>query len=662
MTDKERLMFLKKEIERHNQLYYEDDSPVISDSEYDRLFRELVDLEATYPEWKTKDSPTQRVGAPPLERFPSAEHIMPMLSLDNAFGQEELMSFDERVRKVLGLEVVEYFCETKYDGLSLSVLYEDGILTRAITRGDGRTGEVVTENARTIASLPLRLRGDFPALLEVRGEVLMSKKTFEMLNQKRVERGEQAFANPRNAASGGMRQLDSRLTAERKLDFYAYGQGAGAPLSTTQSGLLERLKSLGFALGTSQVAQGAEAVWAFAEKIQDLRPELPYGIDGVVVKVNALELQQQAGMTARGPRWAVAVKFPAEQAFTLLLGVSFQVGRTGVVTPVAELEPVYVGGVTISRATLHNMEDLAKKDVRVGDTVIIQRAGDVIPEVVGPVLEKRPKDAIVVQPPTHCPECNTALIQEEGFVALRCPNRACPAQIAAKIIHFASRKAMDIEGLGEKSVIRFLSQGELQDVPSIYRLQEHRESLVGQDGLGEASVDGLLKAIDASKMRPLDRVIFALGIPFVGERTARDLAKAFGSLRALAEADYESLISISDIGDRTAGMIQAWFEDPINAELVASLQAAGIDPRYEPNTVGTDFAGQVVVFTGKLERMTRDEAEQKVESLGGKTAGSVSKQTTLVVAGPGAGSKLKKATELGIPVITEDEFLAQLPS
>ncbi len=667
MTTAERAAWLRQELERHNRLYYVEERPEIGDDEYDRLFHELRALEEAEPDLRTPDSPTQRVGALPVEKFTPYRHGLPMLSLDNAFGEAELRAFDERVKRALATEdEVRYAVELKYDGLSMSLTYRDGLLTVGATRGDGTTGEEVTPNVRTVRGVPFRLAEPVPGQIEVRGEVVMLKSTFAEVNAARIARGDQAFVNPRNAASGGMRQLDSRLTAERKLSFFAYGLGLidpNAAVPDTQSGRLGWLRRLGFPTRPeATTCQGVDALVAYVDRIQSQRANLPFGIDGVVVKVDSVRLQEELGSTARGPRWAIAVKFPSEQAFTRLLDVGTQVGRTGVVTPVAELEPVFVGGVTVSRATLHNYEEVHRKDVRVGDTVIVQRAGDVIPEVVGPVLEKRPTDAQPPEPPTQCPVCSTPLVRDEGMVALRCPNRTgCEAQIQAKLEHFVSRKAMDIEGLGEKQIARFLELGWLTDLASVFTLGAHRHKMVELDRMGEQSVANLVAAIDRAKTRPLDRFMFALGVRYVGERTARDLARAFGTLEEFRNATFDRLIQVPDIGPRTASEIESWLEEESNQALIAGLLEAGVAPAEAEAPSGEIFAGQTIVFTGKLERFTREAAEELVVRQGGKAAGSVSKATTLVVAGPGAGSKLAKAEQLGVPVVTEDEFLARLP-
>lgn len=662
MDARRRVEELRREIARHDYLYYVLDQPEISDSEYDRLFRELVDLERAHPELQDPNSPTQRVGAPPVAGFAERRHAAPMLSLENAFDESEVLAFDERVRRVLGLEAVDYHVELKFDGVSIALTYAEGRLTHATTRGDGLTGEDVTENARTVRGVALQLLRPAPSPLEVRGEVVMPKHVFAALNEARAERGEQVYVNPRNSAAGAMRQLDSRETAKRGLVFFAYGVVAGE-LADSQGETLERLRALGLGVWEDhRVCRGAQEVLAFARAAAERRTGLPFGIDGIVVKVDKIAYQAELGSTARGPRWAVAMKFEAEQAFTKLVAIVTQVGRTGVVTPVAELEPVHVGGATVQRATLHNYEDLSRKDVRVGDTVIVQRAGDVIPEVVGPVLAKREGDPPRPEAPTTCPECATPLVRDEGFVAIRCPNRACPAQAAAKIIHFASRGAMDIEGLGDKLVARLMALGFVADVVDVYRLQDRATELAALERSGDRSVANLLEAIERSKTRPLDRVIFALGIPYVGARTARDLAGAFGSIEAFRAADYDALLAIRDIGERTAGEIQSWFEDEANVRLVDGLLAAGVAPPAVERDSGEPFSGKTVVFTGKLEQMTREEAESRVVALGGSAASSVSAQTSLVVAGQGAGSKLAKAQSLGVPVVTEEEFVAMLPS
>ena len=661
---------LRLELEHHNYRYYVLDSPEISDTEFDHKFRELVDIETAHPELKTADSPTQRVGTLPISGFSPHRHLTPMLSLDNAFGEDELRQFDDRVKRFLGLNTeIEYFVEMKFDGASMSLTYVDGVLEAATTRGDGTTGENVTTNARTIRGIPLRLREALPGRIEVRGEVVMLKSVFAQLNAVKQEHGEQLFVNPRNAASGGLRQLDSRLTAERKLNFFAYGVGAvelGLPptaLVEKQSTALNYIQELGFAIRSEiKVSEGIQGVIDFVEAIGRARPNLPFGIDGVVVKVNSKQLQEDLGNTARGPRWAIAYKYPAEQAFTKLNSIFVQVGRTGNITPVADLEPVFVGGVTVSRATLHNFDDLERKDVREGDTVIVQRAGDVIPEVVGPVLDKRTAEAVKPKPPTVCPACETPLVRHEGLVFLKCPNsKGCPAQVSSALKHFVGRKMMDIEGLGEKQIDRLLELGYLTDIASIYRLHERKAEILSLDRMGDQSVENLLSAIDESKTRPLPRLLFAIGITDVGERGAQDLARSFGTLEKLKQAKYDDLIQLEGIGGKTASSIELWFEDEDNLRMIDELLAQGVAPVEAEAPVSDTFEGQTFVFTGKLEKFTREDAEATVMKMGGKAAGSVSTKTNYVVAGPGAGSKLAKAEQFGVAVLTEEQFLAMLP-
>jgi len=668
MSLSERAAELRTALEYHGERYHVHDAPLISDSEYDALFRELVEIEEANPELRTPDSPTLRVGAPPSAGFTSHRHLLPMLSLDNSFSAEELRAFHDRALKALGETWDEtYLGELKFDGASMSLTYIDGLLTIAATRGDGTTGEDVTSNARTISGVPLRLREPLNGTLEVRGEVVMLKADFERVNLERAERGEQVFANPRNAAAGGLRQLDSRLTAKRRLSFFAYGLGhvdlnGARRLSNSQSGIMARLAELGFRVRPEvRKIAGAEGLVEYVANAEAIRHELPFGIDGAVLKVDSLDAQENLGTTAHGPRWAIAYKYPAEQAFTRLNAILTQVGRTGTVTPVADLEPVIVGGVTVTRATLHNYEELRRKDVRPGDTVIVQRAGDVIPEVVGPVLEKREGEPDLPVEPTECPVCQTALVRKEGQVAIRCPNRQCPAQISAKLQHFVGRKMMDIDGLGIKLIDRFLDLGLLTDQASIYDLPLHREQMAELDRLGEQSVENLLIAIEVSKTRSLARFLFALGIPEVGEKGAQDLARELRTLDAIRRADFATLGAIPNIGPRTASEVQEWFEDLDNRSMVDRLLEKGVRPEEVAGPSSDVFVGMTFVFTGKLERFSREVAEAIVVDLGGKSAGSVSKATSVVVAGPGAGSKLAKAEQLGVAVKTEDEFLAMLP-
>jgi DNA ligase (NAD+) len=658
---------LRRLIEEHNYRYYVLSQPTIPDAEYDRLFRELQQIEEQRPDLRTPDSPTQRVGAPPSTEFPPHRHLVPMLSLENAFGAEELREWHSRLLRFLGLDEgseIELTAELKFDGASLSLTYVDGVLTVGATRGDGETGEDITPNVRTIRSIPLRLREPVPGTLEVRGEAIVSKLEFQRINEEQVRMGLKEYANPRNLASGSLRQLDSRITASRKLSFWAWGVGAAESLEglQTHSKLLDQLEKLGFRTSPERkVLRGVDQCLTFIRHVEQIRPSLDFEIDGVVLKVNSFELQRTLGYTARGPRWAVAYKLEAQQEATLLEDIFWNVGRTGVVTPVAVLAPVRVGGVTVTRATLHNYEDLVRKDVRIGDRVWVQRAGDVIPEVLGPVLDEEHEKRPVPTEPTHCPVCATGLVRRRGEVALRCPNRKCPAQVAARIIHYASRNAMDIEGLGEKQVLRFLDEGLINDVSDIYRLKDKREQLIQMERMGEQSVANLLDAIERSKERPLARFLFALGIRHVGQTAAFNLAKEFKTLEAFRAATFEQLTAIHDIGPNTAGEIVEYLQEEENRRLLDDLIALGVKPApVEVEEASSTFAGKTIVFTGKLEKMTREEAEETVRRLGGTAASSVSARTDLVVAGPGAGSKLKKAQELGVPIISEEDFFEML--
>lgn len=660
---------LRKLIEEHNYRYYVLSQPTIPDAEYDRLFRELQQIEEQRPDLRTPDSPTQRVGAAPSEEFPQHRHLVPMLSLENAFGPEELKEWCSRLFRFLNLSdetEIEFTGELKFDGTSLSLTYVDGVLTVAATRGDGETGEEITPNARTIRSIPLRLREPVQGTIEVRGEAIVSRKEFLRINEEQKRQGLKEYANPRNLASGSLRQLDSRITASRNLSFWAWGVGASEALGEigTHSELLDRLERLGFKTSPERrVLRGVDECLKFIRRVEEMRPQLDFEIDGVVLKVNSFELQRALGFTARGPRWAIAYKLEAQQEATLLEEILWNVGRTGVVTPIAVLAPVHVGGVTVTRATLHNYDDLLRKDVRVGDRVWVQRAGDVIPEVLGPVPDEEHEKRPIPIEPRQCPVCEANLVRRGGEVALRCPNRKCPAQVAARIIHYASRNAMDIEGLGEKQVLRFLDEGLIRDVSDIYRLKDKRDQLVQMERMGEQSVSNLLDAIEQSKQRPLARFLYALGIRHVGQTAAFNLAKEFGTLEAFRNATFEQLTAIHDIGPNTAGEIIEYLQEEENRRLLDDLAALGVRPTpVELKTEEGPFAGKTIVFTGKLEKMTREEAEETVRRLGATAASSVSPHTDLVVAGPGAGSKLKKAQELGVKVISEEEFFQLLES
>jgi DNA ligase (NAD+) len=662
---KEKIEELRRRINEHNVRYYRDDNPAISDSEYDQLLRQLKNLEAANPELVTPDSPTQRIGAAPVEKFERREHRKPMLSLDNAMDADEARKFHERVRKGLGREgAVEYVAEPKIDGLAVNLVYEDGRLAWGATRGDGVVGEDVTSNLRTIVQAPLRLLDpDPPRLVEVRGEVYMPRKAFQAWNQKSEETGEPIFANPRNAAAGSLRQLDPRITASRRLALFAYHIGAreGGPKLATHAEALDLLRRWGFPVNPRiKICADLDEAIAYYEELGRVRDTLDYEVDGVVLKVNRLDWQRELGEKSRDPRWAIAIKFPARQKTTTVKNIVINVGRTGALTPTAELEPVEVGGVMVKRATLHNQDEIDRKDVRIGDRVLVQRAGDVIPEVVR-VLEDpghaaRPRFRL----PEVCPVCGARAERPEGEAVVRCININCPAQAVERIIHFASRGAMDIEGLGEKSAATFHDLGLVKTVADIYRLQKDR--LAELERMGEKSADNLVRGIEASKDRSLPRFLFALGIRRVGEHVARVLAEHFGDLRRVMDASAEELQEAAGIGPEVALAVRAFFDREENRRLVAELLELGVRPQGGKKAAPADspFAGKTVVLTGTLSTMTRPEATAKVLALGGKVSGSVSKKTDLVVAGEEAGSKLTKAKSLGVRVIDEDEFRKML--
>lgn len=664
-----RAAFLRAEIERHNRAYYLLDAPTIPDAEYDRLFRELQDIEALCPALLTPDSPTQRVGAPPLKEFPALAHRQPMLSLNNAFSPAEVEAFDQRVRDGLdlpgGVGSVDYAVEPKFDGLAINLTYEKGLFVRGATRGDGMTGEEVTANLRTIRNLPLRLSGsDWPPLIEVRGEVLLFRRDFEKLNARQRERGDKEFANPRNAAAGSLRQLDSRITASRPLAFFAYGVGAGyeALGATTQAELVGRLIDFGFPVAPErQVVGGPAGLLAYFDEIGEKRARLPYDIDGVVYKVNRLAFQDRLGFVSRAPRFAIAHKFPAEEAMTELLSIEIQVGRTGALTPVARLKPVSVGGVTVTNATLHNEDEVRRKDVHIGDTVIVRRAGDVIPEVVAVVPEKRPILAPEFIMPRTCPECDSAVERLPGEVVARCSGGLyCPAQRKQAIIHFAARRAMDIEGLGEKLVAQLVEGGLIHSPADLYALEA--KTLAGLERMGEKSAGNLVAAIARSRKTTLARFIYALGIRNIGEATARDLARHFGTLEALLAADEATLLQVAEVGPVVAASLFAFLAESHNREVIERLRVAGVHwPEENPRHDGPQpLAGKTLVITGTLPTLKRDEAKALIEAAGGKVGGSVSKKTDFVVAGEEAGAKLETALALGRPVIDEKELLNML--
>ncbi len=663
----ERAAWLKAELNRHSHAYYVLDSPTIPDAEYDKMFRELVALEQAHPDLITSDSPTQRVGGKPLPQFEAVRHAVPMLSLNNAFDDEEVAGFDRRVRE--GLQAageVEYSTELKFDGLAISVRYEDGVLVQAATRGDGMTGENVTPNIRTVRAMPLRLHTKHPPkVLEVRGEVLMFKSDFARLNDRQREGGQKEFANPRNAAAGSLRQLDSRITAQRALRFFAYGIGAleGAEMPASHSGLLDWYATLGLPVCSERaVVMGATGLLEFFTSIGVKRKALPYDIDGVVYKVNGIEQQRTLGFVSRAPRFALAHKFPAEEAMTVLQGIDVQVGRTGAITPVARLAPVFVGGVTVTNATLHNEDEVHRKDIRIGDTVIVRRAGDVIPEVVSYVPELRPAHTLAFVMPSACPVCDSPIVRPEDEAIARCSGGwvKCPAQRKGGLLHFVSRRAMDIEGFGEQLIDQLVDKHIITTAADLYKLGFR--ALAELDRMAEKSAQNVLNALEKSKSTTLARFIYALGIRHVGEATAKELARHFGNLDALLAASEEQLLEVADIGPVVARSIIAFLSDPMNRELIEQLRATGVHWSEGTGSVSEakPFQGKTFVLTGTLPTLTRDEAAARIEAAGGKVAGSVSKKTNYVVAGEEAGSKLAKAQELGITIIDEAGLLQLL--
>jgi DNA ligase (NAD+) len=654
---------LRETIAYHRKRYYVDDDPEISDGEYDALERELLEIERAFPDLVTPDSPTQRVGGEPADAFEPFRHEIPLMSLDNAYDDEELAEWEQRLLRAIGDEGPTYHVEPKVDGLSISVHYRDGLLERGVTRGNGEVGEDVTSNVRTIRSIPLRLTREVP-FLEVRGEVYMPRTAFRELNAARLDAGQPPFANPRNAAAGAVRLLDPRLSAERRLDcfFYDLARVEGeAPGRHDEA--IATLRELG--LKTNPLNRLCPDLGAVAEQVARLREQrdsLDYEIDGAVVKVNELELRGLAGATSKFPRWAIAAKFPSQQATTVVQAIKVQVGRTGALTPVAELEPVQLAGTTVSRATLHNEEEVARKDVRVGDTVLIEKAGEIIPQVVKVVESKRKKGARRFKMPDRCPVCDSPTLKEEGEVARRCSNTAsCPAQQRQALLHFASRTGMDVQGLGEALVDQLLAKELVRDIAGLYDLQ--LESLAGLERMGEKSAQNLLDQLEASKARPLHRLIYALGIRHVGERGARILADSIGSLRKLAGTPAEELEALDEIGPKTAETVNLFFEQPANRELIERLERAGLTTEGEiRETAPADspFSGKTVVLTGTFPTLSRSDAKARIEALGGRVAGSVSKKTDLLVAGEAAGSKLVKARDLGVEVMDAVDLEALL--
>lgn len=658
-----RIAQLREQIEQHNHRYYVLDDPVISDAEYDRLFRELQALETQHPELISSDTPTLRVGGSPLKAFNEVQHRTPMLSLNNAFSEEEVRAFDARIRESLGLDEVEYAVEPKFDGLAITLTYRDGVFVQGATRGDGSVGEDVTENLRTVHDIPLRLTEPI-AELEVRGEVLMFNRDFALLNEAQRARGEKEFVNPRNAAAGSLRQLDSRITASRRLSFFAYGVGRceGMDLPDEHHQQMALLQRLGVAVADQRrVVRGVAGLLDFFAYIGQLRAELPFAIDGVVYKVNDTLLQQQLGFVSRAPRFAIAHKFPAEEASTTLLDIEIQVGRTGALTPVARLAPVFVGGVTVTNATLHNEDEIRRKDVRINDVVIVRRAGDVIPEVARVVLERRTKDAREFVMPSVCPVCGSHVAKADDEAVWRCTGGLfCPAQRKQALLHFASRRAMNIDGLGDKLVEQLVEAHIVRTPADLYRLG--LPAIIDLERMGEKSALNLLDAIEKSKHTTLARFIFALGIRNVGEATAKDLAQHYGSLDKLLAADEASLLQVRDVGPVVAHSLIEFLQEPHNREVMEQLRACGVTwPEHEMRVAaGLPLTGKTFVLTGTLPTLSRDQAKERLEALGAKVSGSVSKKTTYVVAGTEAGSKLDKAQELGLAILDEAQFLALL--
>jgi len=648
---------LKKELAEHNRRYYVEDAPSISDYEYDMMMRRLKEIERENPELITPDSPTQRVGGKALSAFESVRHEIPMDSLQDVFSKEELIEFDERVKSVF--PDAEYAVELKIDGLSVSVEYENGVLVRGVTRGDGVTGEDVTLNIKTIRSLPLRIENAPPRLI-VRGEVYMPRNTFYRLNEDREARGESLFANPRNAAAGSLRQLDPKLCAERELDIIVFNVQLAEGIDfETHSQSLEWLRSMGFRVSPYfNVFSSVDDAFSEVQRLGNMRDELAFQIDGAVLKVNRILMRAELGSTAKFPKWAAAYKYPPEQKQTKLIDIVLQVGRTGVLTPNAVLEPVHISGVTVSRATLHNRDFIRERDIMIGDTVIVQKAGDIIPEIVGVIKEKRPKNAVVFEMPRNCPVCGAEVFSDDGEAAVRCVNSECPAQRIRNIIHFASRDAMDIEGLGPAVVEQLVEKGLIRDSADLYSLEAAKIAEI--ERMGEKSASNLIAAIEKTKENDLSRLLFALGIRHVGQKAGKSLAEHFGSLDALMSASEDEIKNIYDVGDAMAKSIMKWFSLSDSVLLINKLKAAGVNTEFKGEKRGVAFAGQTFVLTGALTKFTRSEAEEKIELLGGKASSSVSKKTSYVVAGENAGSKLAKANALGVKVLTEDEFLEML--
>ncbi|WP_353948451.1 NAD-dependent DNA ligase LigA [Sporolactobacillus sp. Y61] len=659
----ERLRSLRALLDQYSYEYYVEDNPSVPDSEYDRLMQELIAIEKAHPEWITPDSPTQRVGGRPLKAFSKVTHEIPMLSLGDVFSKEELLDFDRRVRQTVGNDVT-YVCELKIDGLAISLTYEKGQFVLGATRGDGTTGEDITNNLRTVRALPLTLPE--PLNIEVRGECYMPKRSFEKLNEDRRKNGEPLFANPRNAAAGSLRQLDPKITARRRLSIFLYSAGTfDREKITTHYGLLEAIKSYGLPVNPeSRRCATMQEVFDYIDAYTAKRDALPYGIDGIVVKVDSMAQQAQLGHTVKSPRWMIAYKFPAEEVVSTLEDIEVSVGRTGAVTPTAVLTPVQVAGTTVRRASLHNEDLIREKDLRIGDRVVIRKAGDIIPEVVNVLTEQRSGNEKPFSMPTHCPECGSELVRLDEEVALRCINPKCPALIREGLIHFVSRNAMNIDGLGEKVITQLFEKHLIHDVADLYSLTYN--DLISMERMGDKSVTNLLHAIERSKQNSLERLLFGLGIRFIGAKAARILAMAFRTMDDLSRASVEELTAVDEIGDKMADSLVTYFSKPEFQSLIAELKAHGLNMNYlgpDPETIAnadSPFNGKTVVLTGKLEQLTRSQAKKEIESRGGNVTGSVSASTDLVIAGEAAGSKLKKARDLNIEIWDEGRFLETL--
>ncbi|WP_339247324.1 NAD-dependent DNA ligase LigA [Bacillus sp. FSL R5-0523] len=662
-TAKQRAEELRRTINKYSYEYYTLDEPSVPDAEYDRLMQELIAIEEEHPDLRTPDSPTQRVGGAVLEAFQKVTHGTPMLSLGNAFNADDLRDFDRRVRQAVGDDVA-YNVELKIDGLAVSLRYEDGYFVRGATRGDGTTGEDITENLKTIRNIPLKMNRELS--IEVRGEAYMPKRSFEALNEERIKNEEEPFANPRNAAAGSLRQLDPKIAAKRNLDIFVYSIAELDEMGVeTQSQGLDFLDELGFKTNQERKKCGSiEEVIVLIDEFQAKRADLPYEIDGIVIKVDSLDQQEELGFTAKSPRWAIAYKFPAEEVVTKLLDIELNVGRTGVITPTAILEPVKVAGTTVSRASLHNEDLIKEKDIRILDKVVVKKAGDIIPEVVNVLVEQRTGEEQEFSMPTECPECGSELVRIEGEVALRCINPECPAQIREGLIHFVSRNAMNIDGLGERVITQLFEENLVRNVADLYKLTKER--VIQLERMGEKSTENLISSIQKSKENSLERLLFGLGIRFIGSKAAKTLAMHFESLENLKKASKEELLAVDEIGEKMADAVITYFHKEEMLELLNELQELGVNTLYKgPKKVKAEdsdsyFAGKTIVLTGKLEELSRNEAKAQIEALGGKLTGSVSKNTDLVIAGEAAGSKLTKAQELNIEVWNEEQLMGEL--